>query len=53
VPRVPPVYLKRLEWVCDWCDNYEEEIKEEETGFITVDELIRLQRAGFNRPRDV
>jgi len=27
--------------------------KQRETGFITVDELLRLQRAGFNRPREV
>jgi hypothetical protein len=27
--------------------------KQEETGFITVDELVRLQKAGFNRPREV
>ena len=27
--------------------------KQEETGFITADELMRLQKAGFNRPRDV
>ena len=27
--------------------------KQEETGFITADELMRLQNAGFNRPREV
>ena len=109
VPKVPAVYLKRLEWVCNWCDNYEEEVKEvfeptdktmivkrllsipedydvlgftlssepnvvsikirlpdfdmgevraiqykqQETGFITVDELIRVQRAGYNSPAQV
>jgi hypothetical protein len=109
VPKVPAVYLKRLEWICEWCENYEEEIKEvlvptdktmivkrllsipddydvlgftlssepnvisikirlpdfdmgelraiqfkqEETGFITAEELMRLHRAGFNRPREV
>ena len=109
VPKVPAVYLKRLEWICDWCDNYEEEAKEvlvptdkamivkrllsipedydvlgftlssepnvvsirirlpdfdmsevraiqykqQETGFITVDELIRVQRAGYKTPTQV
>jgi len=109
VPTVPPVYLKRLEWICDWCDNCEHETKEvleptdktlivkrllsipedydvlgftlssepnvisikirlpdfdmgeiraiqykeQETGFITVDELIKVQRAGYKRPTDV
>jgi hypothetical protein len=27
--------------------------KQQETGFINVDELIRLQKAGFRRPMDV
>ena len=27
--------------------------KAQETGFITVDELMRVQKAGFNRPREV
>jgi hypothetical protein len=27
--------------------------KQQETGFITVQELIRLQKAGFSRPREV
>ena len=27
--------------------------KARETGFITVEELMRLQRAGYGRPRDV
>jgi len=109
VPRVPPVYLKQLEWICDWCDNREQETKEvleptdktlivkrllsipedydvlgftlssepnvisirirlpdfdmgevraiqykeQETGFITADELIKVQRAGYKRPMDV
>jgi hypothetical protein len=28
VPDVPSVLVKRLEWICDRCDNYEEEVKE-------------------------
>jgi len=27
--------------------------KAHETGFIRVDELMRLQKAGFNKPREV
>jgi hypothetical protein len=27
--------------------------KQQETGFIRVDELMRLQKAGFNRPSDI
>jgi hypothetical protein len=27
--------------------------KQQETGFITVQELMKLQKAGFNRPREV
>jgi len=27
--------------------------KQQETGFITADELIRLQKAGFNRLKEV
>jgi len=109
VPKVPSVHVKRVEWVCDWCDNYEEEIKEvidptdktmiakrllsipedydvlgftlssepnvisirirlpdfdmgevraiqykqQETGFITADELIKVRRAGYKSPTDV
>lgn len=108
-PKVPPAYLKTIEWLCDLCDNYEAEVKEvlevtdkamimnrlmripddydvlgfsitseadgisfkirlpdydmgeiraikvksQETGFISVDELMQLQKAGFNRPREV
>jgi hypothetical protein len=103
------VLLKTTEWICEDCDNYEEEVKEvleptdramvtkrlmaipedyevlgytltseadavsirirfpdfdmsemraikdkqRETGFITADELLRLQKAGYNRPREV
>jgi len=109
VPKAPPVLVKRLRWVCDWCDNIDDEIKEvlqptdktrlvnrllslpeeydvlgcivssepnvisvrirlpefdmsevraiqykqKETGFITVDELIKVQRAGYNSPNEV
>ncbi len=109
VPKVPPVLIKRIEWLCDWCGNYEEEVKEtvqptdktmlvkrlhslpddydvlgltsssgenvisltirlpdfdmgelraiqykqQETGFITVDELIKVQRAGYRQPTAV
>ncbi len=28
VPKVPKAYLKHVEWVCDWCGNCEEEVKE-------------------------
>lgn len=27
--------------------------KQQETGFITVEELMKLQRTGFRRPRDL
>jgi hypothetical protein len=27
--------------------------KQQETGFITVQELMKLQKAGFNRPKEV
>jgi hypothetical protein len=106
VPKVPKSYLKHIQWVCDWCGNCDEEIKEvleatdktkivkrllsikedydilgftlssepnvisikirlpsfdmgelraiqwkqRETGFITVDELLKVQRAGYQRP---
>ncbi len=106
VPKVPKAYLKHIEWVCDWCGNCEDEVKEipeptdktkivkrllsikedydvlgftlnsepnvisikirlpdfdmaelraiqckqRETGFITADELIKVQRAGYQRP---
>ena len=106
VPKVPPTSIKRIEWLCDWCGSYEEEVKEtleptdktmlvkrllsvpeeydvlgftlsseaneisikirlpdfdmgelraiqykqQETGFITVDELIKVQRAGYKQP---
>jgi len=109
LPKAPSVYLKRIEWLCDWCDNYEEETKEvleptdkamivkrllgipedydvlgftlssepnaisirirlpdfdmgelraiqykqQQTGFITVDELIRVQRAGYKSPTNL
>jgi hypothetical protein len=109
IPKVPPVLIKRIEWVCDWCGSYEEEVKEtlkptdrtmivkrllslpedydvlgftlsskanvisikirlpdfdmgelraiqdkqQETGFITVDELIKVQRAGYRQPTAV
>lgn len=108
-PKVPPVYVKRLEWVCVTCGNVEVEEKEvlqpsekamifnrllripedydilgfsissepdgisfkvrlpnydmgeiraiqtkaEKTDFITVGELMQLQKAGFNRPGEV
>jgi len=106
IPKVPPIQIKRVEWLCDWCGSYEEEVKEipeptektmlvkrllslpedydvlgftlsseanvisikirlpdfdmgelraiqykqQETGFITVDELIKVQRAGYKQP---
>jgi hypothetical protein len=102
-PKVPPILIKRVEWLCDWCGSYEEEVKEtpeptektmivkrllslpedydvlgytlsseanvisikirlpdfdmgelraiqykqQETGFITVNELIKVRRAGY------
>ena len=105
-PKVPPILIKRIEWLCDWCGSYEEEVKEtleptektlivkrllslpedydvlgftlsseanvisikirlpdfdmgelraiqykqQETGFITVEELIKVQRAGYRQP---
>ncbi len=106
IPQVPPTLIKRIEWLCDWCGNNEEEVKEtlqptqrimilkrllnlpedydvlgftlsseannvislkirlpdfdmgelraiqykqQETGFITVDELIKVQRAGYRQ----
>jgi len=105
-PKVPPILIKHIEWLCDWCGSYEEEVKEtpeptektmlvkrllslpedydvlgftlsseanvisikirlpdfdmgelraiqykqQETGFITVDELIKVQRAGYRQP---
>lgn len=109
VPKVPTMLIKRIEWVCDWCGNYEEEIKEtpapndkamivkrllsiqddydvlgftltsepsvisikirlpdfdmselrtiqdkqRETGFITAEELMKVQRAGYKQPATV
>ncbi|MGP8068737.1 MAG: hypothetical protein ACLP5V_02480 [Candidatus Bathyarchaeia archaeon] len=109
IPKVPKTYLKHVEWVCDWCGNCEEEIKEvrestnqakivkrllsikeeydvlgftlsserdgisikfrlpdfdmgemraiqykqQETGFITADELMKVQRAGYKGPAAV
>jgi hypothetical protein len=106
IPKVPPILIKRIEWLCDWCGSYEEEVKEtlkptdrtmilkrllslpeeydvlgftlsseanvismkirlpdfdmselraiqdkqKETGFITVEELIKVQRAGYRQP---
>jgi len=106
---VPPTLVKRIKWVCDWCGNCDEEIKEtsvptektkllkrllslqedyellgfalsvepdvisiklrvprfdmgelraiqwrqRETGFITVEELMKVQRAGYQRPTHV
>jgi len=108
-PKIPPTQIKRIEWVCDWCGNSEEEVKEvvepsdkvklikrllslhedydilsmdigsdpnvllirirfpdydmgelraiqwkqRETGFITVDELIKVQQAGYRQPKAV
>ncbi len=104
--KVPPTIIKRIEWYCDSCGNFEEEVietpaptdktrivkrlislpedydllgftlsseanvisikirlpdfdmaelraiqyKQQETGFITVDELIKVQRSGYQRP---
>jgi len=109
IPKVPPILIKRIKWLCDWCGNYEDEVKEtlqptertmivtrllsfpeeydvlgftlsseanvvsikirlpdfdmgelraiqnkqQETGFITVDELIKVQRAGYKQPTAV
>jgi hypothetical protein len=109
IPKIPPAIIKRIEWLCDWCGNYEEEVKEtvqptertmivkqllslpedydvlgftlsseanvisikirlpdydmgelraiqykqQETGFITVDELIKVQRASYKQPTAV
>jgi len=109
VPKVPPVYIKTLEWLCLQCDNVETEQKEipeptdksmllnrliripsdydtlavtitslpnelvfrvrlpdydmgeiraiqakaRETGFISVGELMNLQKAGYRRPQEV
>jgi hypothetical protein len=109
IPKVPPTLIKRIEWLCDWCGGYEEEVKEsleptdkamivkrllslpedydvlgftlsseanvisikirlpnfdmgelraiqykqQETGFISVDELIKVQRAGYKQPTAV
>ena len=108
-PQAPSVLIRTVTWVCQWCDEAEEEVKQiivptdrlkiirrflslsddyellglkveakadelvfrvrlpdfdmgemraiqhkqRKTGFITVDELLRLQKAGFNRPREV
>jgi hypothetical protein len=107
--KVPQVLIKRIGWVCEWCGNYEEEVKEtltlndrtkilkrllslpddydvlgftlssepkvisikirlpdfdmgelraiqykqRETGFITVEELMKVQHAGYKQPRAV
>ena len=109
IQKVPPTLIKRIEWLCDWCGNCEEEVKEtvqptertmivkrllslpedydvlgftlsseanvisikirlpdydmgelraiqykrQETGFITVDELIKVQRASYKQPTAV
>ena len=108
-PTVPTSFSKRMEWICETCNNVEEEIKQvyeptdkarifnrllkipndydvldvsitseadgiifkirlpdydmgelravqykqEETGFITVQELMKLQKAGFRRSSEV
>ena len=108
-PQVPSILIRTVTWVCQWCDETEDEVKEvpvptdrvkiirrflslsdeydllglnveakpnelvfrirlpdfdmgemraiqykqRETGFITADELLRLRKAGFNRPREV
>ncbi len=108
-PKVPPILIKRIQWLCHWCSNYEEEVKEtlaptdetmivkrllsisgdydvlgstlsskaneisitirlpnfnmselraiqykqQETGFITVNELMKVQRAGYKQPTAV
>jgi hypothetical protein len=108
-PHVPNVLIRTVNWICQWCDQSEDEVKEvavptdrlkiirrflslsndydllglkvearadelvfrvrlpdfdmgemrtiqfkqQETGFITADELLRLRKAGFNRPREV
>ena len=109
VAKAPQILIKRIGWVCEWCGNYEEEVKEtpaptdkakimkrllsitddydvlgftlssesdgvsikfrlpgsdmselrtiqykqRETGFITVEELIKVQRAGYKHPKAV
>jgi hypothetical protein len=108
-PTVPASYAKRIEWICESCENLEEEVKQifeptdhlriikrlltisedydflkmkisshpdeivvrirvpdfdpstmraiqqkqRQTGFVSADELMQLQRAGFRRPSDV
>jgi hypothetical protein len=42
--RVPPYNMGELRTI---------QYKQEETGFITADELMRLQKAGFNQSREV
>ena len=105
-PSIPPTLVKRIKWLCEWCGNFAEEVKEspvpsdrtkllkrllslqedyevfgfnlsaepdgisiklrvpyfdmgelraiqwkqKETGFITVEELMKVQRAGYQRP---
>jgi len=38
---------------CDMGEIRAIQTKAKETGFIRVDELMRLQKAGFKRPREV
>ena len=108
-PQTPSVLIRTVTWVCQWCDEAEQEVKEvavptdrlkiirrflslsddydltrlkveasadelvfrvrlpdfdmgemraiqhkqQETGFITVEELMKVQRAGYKRPTAV
>jgi hypothetical protein len=108
-PRVPSVLIRTVTWICQWCDQTEQEVKEvavptdrlkiirrflslsndydllglkvearadelvfrvrlpdfdmgemraiqyrqQETGFITVEELMKVKRAGYGTPREV